>query len=98
MTESKRSMAPASDDDAPDLSAPEWREKFQAAKVRRGRKPSAAPKISTTIRLDAQVVAAFRDDGPGWQSRINAAQQEWLKRKKRPIKAQAKSKTRSRAA
>ncbi|MFZ1964436.1 MAG: BrnA antitoxin family protein [Roseiarcus sp.] len=98
MTENKRSTAPASDDDAPDLSAPQWREKFQAAKVRRGRRPSAAPKISTTIRLDAQVVAAFRDDGPGWQSRINAALQEWLKRKKRSIKAQAKSKTRSRAA
>jgi uncharacterized protein (DUF4415 family) len=95
MTENKRSTAPASDD-APDLSAPEWERKFQAANVRRGRRPSAAPKISTTIRLDAHVVAAFRDDGPGWQSRINAALQEWLKRKKRSTKA--KSKARSRAA
>jgi uncharacterized protein (DUF4415 family) len=97
MTANKRSTAPASDDDAPDLSAPEWERKFQAAKVRRGRKPSAVPKISTTIRLDAPVVAAFRDDGPGWQSRINAALQEWLKRKKRSTKAPAKGKTGSRA-
>jgi uncharacterized protein (DUF4415 family) len=96
MTANKRSTAPASDDDAPDLSAPEWREKFQAAKAPRGRRPSAARKISTTIRLDAHVVAAFRDDGPGWQSRINAALQEWLKRTKRSTKA--KSKSRSRAA
>ena len=98
MTANKRSIAPASDDDAPDLSAPEWERKFRAAKVRRGRKPSAAPKVSTTIRLDALVVAAFRDAGPGWQSRINAALQEWLKRKKRSTKTPAKSKARSRAA
>jgi uncharacterized protein (DUF4415 family) len=98
MTANKRSPTPDSDDEAPDLSAPEWERKFQAAKVRRGRKPSAAPKISTTIRLDAHVVAAFRHDGPGWQSRINAALQEWLKRKQRAAKAPAKSKAGSRAA
>jgi uncharacterized protein (DUF4415 family) len=44
-----------------------------AAPVRRGRPPTAAPKISTTIRLDADVLAAFKSKGPGWQSRINAA-------------------------
>jgi uncharacterized protein (DUF4415 family) len=98
MTANKRSTAPVSDDEAPDLSAPEWAAKFKAAKVRRGRRPSAAPKVSTTIRLDPDVVAAFRDDGPGWQSRINAALQEWLKRKKRPVSAAAKGKSRSRAA
>ena len=98
MTANKRSTAPVSDDEAPDLSAPEWAAKFKAAKVRRGRRPSAAPKVSTTIRLDPDVVAAFRDDGPGWQSRINAALQDWLKRKKRPASAAAKGKSRSRAA
>ena len=98
MTANKRSTARVSDDEAPDLSAPEWAEKFKAAKVRRGRRPSAAPKISTTIRLDPNIVAAFRDDGPGWQSRINAALQEWLKRKKRSASAQAKGRARSRAA
>jgi uncharacterized protein (DUF4415 family) len=98
MTANKRSPAPASDAEAPDLSAPEWQEKFRAARVRRGRRPSAAPKVSTTIRLDAHVVAAFRDDGPGWQSRINAALLEWVKRKQRAAKAPAKSKARSRVA
>ncbi len=98
MTANERSTAPVSDDEAPDLSAPEWAAKFKAAKVRRGRRPSAAPKVSTTIRLDPDVVAAFRDDGPGWQSRINAALQDWLKRKKRPASAAAKGKSRSRAA
>ena len=98
MTANKPSTARVSDDEAPDLSAPEWAEKFKAAKVRRGRRPSAAPKISTTIRLDPDVVAAFRDDGPGWQSRINAALQEWLKREKQSASAAAKRKPKSRAA
>ena len=98
MTTTKRSAARVSDDEAPDLNAPEWATKFKAVKVRRGRRPSAAPKISTTIRLDPDVVAAFRDDGPGWQSRINAALQDWLKRRKRPTNAPAKGKPKSRAA
>jgi len=29
------------------------------------------PKVSTTIRLDADVLAAYRAQGPGWQTRIN---------------------------
>jgi uncharacterized protein (DUF4415 family) len=98
MTANKRSTSSDFGDDAPDLSAPEWQAKFQAAKVRRGRRPSATPKVSTTIRLDPDVVAAFRKDGPGWQSRINAALQEWLGRKKRSPQAQEKAKGRSRAA
>jgi uncharacterized protein (DUF4415 family) len=28
--------------------------------------------VSTTIRLDAEVIEKFRATGPGWQSRINA--------------------------
>ncbi len=67
------------DDDVPDLSTPEWQAKFAAAKVKRGRKPSPAPKVSTTIRLDRDIVVAFRAGGEGWQSRINAALKEWLR-------------------
>ena len=79
MTASKLSTVQDFDaDDAPDLSTPEWRERFGAAKVRRGRKPLATPKISTTIRFDPDVLAAFRARGPGWQSRVNAALREWL--------------------
>jgi uncharacterized protein (DUF4415 family) len=65
-------------DDAPDLSAVEWAEKIAAAPVRRGRPKSDNPKALTTIRLDADIVERFRQDGPGWQSRINAALREWL--------------------
>lgn len=79
MPESKPNMAQDSSiDDAPDLSSPQWRKKFAAARVRRGRPPKLAPKISTTIRLDADIVEAFRAKGSGWQSRINAALREWL--------------------
>ena len=33
----------------------------------------AACKTRVTIRLDADVVARLREDGPGWQTRANAA-------------------------
>ncbi|MEO5373210.1 MAG: BrnA antitoxin family protein [Alphaproteobacteria bacterium] len=60
-------------DDAPDLSAPEWQARFAKVHVKRGRPKAEAPKVSTTIRLDADIVAYFRAAGPGWQSRINDA-------------------------
>lgn len=45
---------------------------------KRGRPKKAHPKVPTTIRLDADIVAAFRADGPGWQARINHALREWV--------------------
>jgi uncharacterized protein (DUF4415 family) len=59
-------------DDAPDLSAPRWLAKFEAAPVKRGRPLATERKVSTTNRLAADV-EAFRAGGDGWQSRINAA-------------------------
>jgi len=42
--------------------------------VVRGRPPlGAASKRQVTLRLDPDVLDAFRADGPGWQGRINAA-------------------------
>lgn len=41
--------------------------------VTRGRPKSADPKQSTSLRLDADVLAFYRRSGRGWQSRINAA-------------------------
>lgn len=83
MTVNRPPMPPGFDpDDAPDLNTPEWQEKFAAAKVQRGRPKADSRKVSTTIRLDADVVAAFRAGGEGWQSRINAALKEWLERKR----------------
>lgn len=58
-------------DEAPDLSTPEWQAVFDKVPVRRGRPPLDEPKVSTTIRLDADVLAAYRAEGPGWQTRIN---------------------------
>ena len=83
MTENKKSTASAwSDPDgAPDLSTPEWRRKLAHAPVKRGRPKLAKPKVSTTIRLDADVLSAFRRKGPRWQSKINAALREWLSKK-----------------
>ncbi|GAB7550805.1 hypothetical protein NRB_03000 [Novosphingobium sp. 11B] len=37
-----------------------------------GRPPAANPKKQVTLRLDPDVVEAFRATGKGWQSRINA--------------------------
>jgi uncharacterized protein (DUF4415 family) len=40
---------------------------------RRGRPPLGDQnKTRITIRLDADIVAAYRDGGPGWQTKINA--------------------------
>ena len=44
-----------------------------------GRPPADTPKIFTGIRLDAEVLEAFRATGKGWQTRINEALKEWLK-------------------
>ncbi len=45
--------------------------KLRAQKAARGRPPLEHPKIQVTLRLDEEIVKAFREDGPGWQSRIN---------------------------
>ena len=65
-------------DDAPDLASPEWAKKLESVPVKRGRPQAANPKVSTTIRLDADVLTAFRRGGEGWQTRINAALRAWL--------------------
>lgn len=83
MTAHKPSPVPDFTDDAPDLSTPEWREKFAAAPVRRGRPLARTRKVSTTTRLDPDIVEAFRAAGEGWQSRINAALREYLEKRAR---------------
>ena len=41
--------------------------------IRRGRPPlGEAAKSAVTLRLDADVLSAYRATGEGWQSRINA--------------------------
>jgi len=45
---------------------------------RRGRPRSATPKEHVNIRLDADVVQAFKSTGKGWQTRLNDALRDWL--------------------
>lgn len=75
MQENKHATDPSSqpDDDIPDMSTPYWQAKFDAVPVQRGRPRVEQPKVSTTIRLDADVIEHFKADGKGWQTRINAA-------------------------
>jgi uncharacterized protein (DUF4415 family) len=47
--------------------------------IRRTRGPNKHPtKEQVAIRLDKNVLVAFRAGGPGWQTRMNAALKEWL--------------------
>ena len=48
--------------------------------MRRGRPPSANPKVSTTIRLSRDVIEHFKAGGRGWQTRIDAALREWIEK------------------
>jgi len=81
MTANRPITAPDWDPDtAPDLSTPEWRARFDSVPVRRGRPKARATKVSTTIRLDRDIVEAFRAGGEGWQTRINDALRAALKR------------------
>ena len=62
-------------DDAPELTKAffERGEIRHGAKViRRGRPPLPSPKQAVKLRLDADVLAAYRKTGAGWQTRINA--------------------------
>ena len=52
---------------------PPWSEDMLGTPVlKRGRGPQKAPtKVLTTVRLDADVIAFFRAQGRGYQTRIN---------------------------
>jgi uncharacterized protein (DUF4415 family) len=60
---------------AVDPNNPPWSEEMLGPPmVRHGRGPQKAPtKVLTTIRLDADVIAFFRAQGRGYQTRINEA-------------------------
>jgi uncharacterized protein (DUF4415 family) len=62
---------------------------------RRGRGPQKAPrKVSTTIRIDADVLDKFRATGKGWQSRINAVLVKYAPRRRRKSAATRRAVTR----
>ena len=47
--------------------------------VRRGRPKAESRKMALTVRYDADIVAAFKATGAGWQTRMNDALRDWLK-------------------
>src|SRR6266699_3366276 len=63
-------------DDAPELLNDFFRDgqlRHGDRLIRRGRPPiSGKPKTAVTLRLDEDVVQAYRQTGEGWQTRINA--------------------------
>lgn len=48
--------------------------------VRRGRPPSGNRKEAVSIRLSPEVLDHFRSAGAGWQTRIDEALRDWIKR------------------
>ncbi len=81
----RKTKAPAygvPDSDIPEMTMEHFRrarpvkevlpELIAAAKRARGRPRSANPKQHVSLRLDAEVIAGFKAQGPGWQGRINA--------------------------
>jgi uncharacterized protein (DUF4415 family) len=61
---------------------PQLREALERARGQRG--PQKSPtKERVALRLDQNIVDYFRHDGPGWQTRINDALAELVKRNTR---------------
>jgi uncharacterized protein (DUF4415 family) len=62
-------------DDAPELDD-DWFDRAEIrigdTVIRRGRPPGSS-KTQVSLRLDQDVIAPFRAQGPGWQSRMNEA-------------------------
>jgi uncharacterized protein (DUF4415 family) len=50
---------------------------------RRYRPPLDHPKVQVTLRLDKEVVRAFKEDGPGWQGRMNDELKKTVTRRRR---------------
>lgn len=46
---------------------------------RMGRPRKASPKVSLTVRYDADIIEAFKAGGEGWQTRMNDALRDWLR-------------------
>lgn len=89
------SDAPVDDPDGPELSAEMIRRMRPLREVdpdfvkavlearKRGRPPLEHPKVQVTLRLDDEVVRAFKEDGPGWQGRINEELKKTVKRRRK---------------
>jgi uncharacterized protein (DUF4415 family) len=55
----------------------------QIARRGRGRPLAERKKVPVTFRLDPDVLAALKAQGPGWQTRVNELLALWVKRQRR---------------
>lgn len=64
---------------------PELAVKMRAEAERRkaGRPKADVVKKTISLRVDPDVLDAFKATGPGWQTRMNDALRAWVKRKRR---------------
>ena len=69
----------AADPDTHELTDTEMAELRPLARLP-GRPKPERPKERITIRLDQEVMAAFRATGPGWQTRMNDVLREYVER------------------
>ena len=65
-------------DDRP-ATAEELQSGVVAYRKTRGRPAGSATKEQVAIRFDHDVLKAFRESGPGWQTRMNDALKDWLR-------------------
>lgn len=49
---------------------------------RMGRPPVERPKVPVTVRMDADVLEAIKETGPGWQTRVNDLSRDGVRRGK----------------
>ena len=66
------------DPDAASLTDEQWAQVRPLA--RRGRPPLPEQRPTLNMRIDADVLAALKATGPGWQTRINALLREAVER------------------
>ncbi|HEY0106884.1 MAG TPA: BrnA antitoxin family protein [Rhizomicrobium sp.] len=70
---------------------PELIEAAERLRKRLGRPKLERPKEHVSLRLDPVVVDSFKEDGPGWRTRINDELVKLVKRRK-PAPAKKKKK------
>ena len=66
------------EDDRP-LTREEMLSGIAALAKKRGRPVGSGIKEQVAIRIDREVLSAFRAGGAGWQTRMNDALKDWLK-------------------
>ena len=89
--EAVRAIPPARDfvwdgldeDDRP-ATAVELAAGIDAARRKRRRPVGSGTKEQVAIRIDHDILEAFRSGGPGWQTRMNDALREWVKKHPTP--------------